>query len=69
MSRLFFKIQLIMAPFKISNLIMFRGGKLQFAIMPSYEPTKLLDASKVISKLTPTKDIIQAVYRVLTPGL
>lgn len=55
MSRLFFKIQLIMAPFKISNLIMFRGGKLQFAIMPSYEPTKLLDASKVISKLTHTK--------------
>ena len=44
-----------MAPFKISNLILFRRGKLQFAIMPSYEPTKLLDAPKVVSKLTHIK--------------
>ena len=38
------------------NSIMVRGQKLQFVIMPSYGPAKLLDASKAISKMTYIKN-------------
>lgn len=65
--RLFFKIQLMMAPFKISKLIMLRWQKLQIITMPSYRPTKLMDASKAVSKMTHIKISYkqQAVYKVV----
>ena len=54
MSRLFI-IQLMMTPFNLSNLIMLRRRKLQFVIMPLDGLTKLLDASKAVSKMTHIK--------------
>ena len=54
MSRLFI-IQLMMAPFNLSNLITLRRPKLQFVIMPLDGLTKLLDASKAVSKMTHIK--------------
>ena len=41
-----------MAPFKTLNYIVLRRRKLQFVIMLSHGPRKLLDASKTISKMT-----------------
>lgn len=45
----------MMAPFKIPKLIMLRWQKLQIIAMPSYGPTKLLGASKAVSKMTHKK--------------
>ena len=54
-----------MAPFKISDLIMFRGRKLQFFIMQADGPTKLLDALKVDSRMTHIKNTMQATDKAL----
>lgn len=54
--------QLMMAPFKVLNLIMLRGRKLQFVIMSLYRPTKLLHAAKAVSKMIHMKI---AAYKVL----
>lgn len=54
--------QLMMAPFKVLNLIMLRGRKLQFVIMSLYRPTKLLHAAKAFSKMIHMKI---AAYKVL----
>ena len=45
----------MMSPFKITNLMMSRRRKLQFVIMLSYGPIKLLDASKAFAKITNMK--------------
>ena len=55
MSRLSLYIQLIVTTFKTSNLIILLERKLQFIIMPLYEPKKLLDSLKAVSKKTHIK--------------
>ena len=55
MSRLSLYVQLMMATFKTSNLIILLGRKLQFIIMPSYKPKGLLDLLKAVSKKTRIK--------------
>ena len=59
----------MIALFKISNLIMLRGRKSQFVIMPLYGPTKLLDASKAVSKMAHIKISYKQHARLSTPGL
>ena len=57
MSRLFFKIKLMIAPFKILNLIKLWWQKLQIITISSYGLTKskLFDKSKAVSKMTHIK--------------
>ena len=51
--------------FQNSKCNYFRGQKSQFVIMHSYGPTKLLNASKAVSKITHIKNIIQATRKAL----
>lgn len=52
MSRHFYQMQLMIAPFKISHLTILIRRKSQFLIMLSYRMIKLSDASKAVSKMT-----------------
>lgn len=60
MSRLFFKIQLMVALFKISNLIMLRRQKLQLVIILFYAPTKLLKHPWTMMEETPKENTTTA---------
>lgn len=58
-----------MAPFKTLNYIVLRRRKLQFVIMLSHGPRKLLDASKTISKMTHNEILYKQQTMFWTSGL